>query len=166
MIKINMPFEWQFQLPSIVNISFQLDCNKLENDNGDVYEFPSIIIDLKTGQIYAASEIIKSGLAWRYNAAERWLVEGKDWWIGFTETTGEYMENIKDESIKNELLLLFQGEGHQMFETGALTNIIDNVCELAREKNLLNLPDITPYDFYELEIYKQKINNESPPMLE
>lgn len=37
MIKINMPFEWQFQLPSIVNISFQLDCNKLENDNGDVF---------------------------------------------------------------------------------------------------------------------------------
>ena len=63
MTKINMPFEWQMELPSIVNISFQLDCNKLENDNGDVYEFPSIIMDFKTGQIHAASEIIKSGLA-------------------------------------------------------------------------------------------------------
>jgi len=54
MKKIEIPFTWTYDLPSIVFMQFQVDLARLNDESNSMSEYPCFCIDLKTGEILGA----------------------------------------------------------------------------------------------------------------
>ena len=151
MNKINLPFSWEYNLPSIVAFQFKIDLEKLADESNDMSEFPSFFIDLLTGEILGVSDEIATGNAYMYDNIN-WLIEGNGWWIGYNESTDETYSQLPNKELETKLLDLFESNKQGFFE-----QIITSVCDYAREHDLTNLKSDG--------IYNDKINNDDSPSL-
>lgn len=145
MHKITLPFSWTSKSDSIAVFSFPVDLEKLNSLEIEPSEFPCFYIDLKDGNILGVSEEISSGKAYRYINSSSYLVEGKNWWIGYNESEDEEYLTASDDEIK------------KVITQNNFNNIVDSVCEYARKNNLGNLNCDN--------LYVKFINNEDAPYL-
>ena len=101
MKKIELPFKWNYDLPSIVLFQFQIDLAQLNDESDDMSEFPYFFIDLNSGEVVGVSDEIATGDAYQYSSSANWLIEGNNWWIGFSESMDEtYLQISENAKIK------------------------------------------------------------------
>lgn len=150
---IELNFKWIFDLPSVAVLQFQTDLERLSDDSGDLSEFPSFFIDLKTGELLMIGDEIAGGNAYQYENSTNWLIEGKGWWIGYSESEMDYLVNLPDMSVKDKLLDIFEPEKQNNFN-----DIVSKVCDMARGNKLKALNNVTG-------LYPKLINNDDAPSL-
>ena len=149
--KIKLPFNWDYNLPSVAVFQFKIDLEKLADESNDMSEFPSFFIDLSTGEILGVSDEIATGDAYMYDNVN-WLIEGNGWWIGYSESLDEKYAQLPNKDLEIQLLDLFETNKQGQFE-----HIVNLVCDFARENDLKKLKSEG--------IYGDKINNEDSPSL-
>ena len=131
MKKIEIPFTWTYDLPSIVFMQFQVDLARLNDESNSMSEYPCFCIDLKTGVILGVSAEIATGDAYEYESSANWNVEGQGWMIGYNESEDVNYDDIPNESIKDEVIQLFDFNGQGFF-----SQIVCVVCDYARVEDL------------------------------
>ena len=152
MKKIELPFKWNYDLPSIVLFQFQIDLAQLNDESNDMSEFPYFFLDLKSGEIVGVSDEIATGAAYQYSSSANWLIEGNNWWIGYSESMDETYIQIPDSGIQEEIFSLFDSNGRENFNL-----IVATVCDFARKEDL--------HDFKVDGKYQKYIHNEESPSL-
>jgi|LauGreSuBDMM15SN_2_FD.fasta_scaffold33708_2 hypothetical protein len=152
MKKIELLFKWNYNLPSIVLVQFQIDLAKLNDESYDMSEFPCFYLDLKTGEILGVSDEIATGDAYQYSSSPYWLIEGNNWWIGYNESEDETYLQISDSGIQDEIFSLFDSNGRENFNA-----IVAAVCDFARNEDL--------HDCKVDGIYQKYIHNDGSPSL-
>ena len=152
MKKIELPFKWNYDLPSIVLFQFQIDLAQLNDESNDMSEFPYFFIDLKSGEIVGVSDEIATGAAYQYSSSANWLIEGDNWWIGYNESEDETYLQISDLGIQDEIFSLFDSNGRENFNS-----IVAAVCDFARNEDL--------HDCKVDGKYQKHIHNDGSPSL-
>jgi len=115
-------------------------------------EFPCFYLDLKTGEILGVSDEIATGDAYQYSSSVNWLIEGDNWWAGYSESMGETYLQIPDSGIQDEIFSLFDSNGRENFNT-----IVAAVFHFARNEDL--------HDCKVDGIYQKYIHNDGSPSL-
>ena len=150
MKKISIPFVWDFELPSVAIFQFPIDLARLNDESNDMSEFPAFIVDLKTGDVLGVSQEIATGDAYLYENSSSWIVEGKNWWIGYNESEDQDYYQFSDDQTGLSLKALLEDQkGFQ--------SIVSAVCDLARSEDL--------HDLKMDGLYQQHIDNEESPSL-
>ncbi len=152
MKKVELPFKWNYDLPSIVLFQFQIDLAQLNDESNGMSEFPYFFLDLKSGEIVGVSDEIATGDAYQYSSSANWLIEGDNWWIGYSESMDETYLQIPDADIQDEIFSLFDLNGRENFNS-----IVAAVCDFARKEDL--------NDFKVDGKYQKYIHNDESPSL-
>ena len=125
MKKIELPFKWNYDLPSIVLFQFQIDLAQLNDESNDMSEFPYFFLDLKTGEIDTKSvfdslEDAKIVMSHHYDKNKVILADAMDKQIlkkikdtlkakyKISLTYGFYENKVSTKAIKKYVSLYFQ----------------------------------------------------------
>ena len=128
MKKINIPFQWNLDIPSYTEFTFQMDAERAGDEELEMEEFISFIVDLKTGEILWVHDYLKDGIAFPYKSTYYILVVGNNWYIG-TDGGQDYVLYPSD-NAKAEIDNYFDSPTW-LIEDGGYWNIVEQVCELA-----------------------------------
>ncbi len=60
MTKINITFEWNLDIPSVAEFTFQMDSERAGDEELEMEEFISFIVDLKTGKLLWVHDYIQA----------------------------------------------------------------------------------------------------------
>jgi len=88
----------------------------------------------------------------QYSSSANWLIEGNNWWIGYSESMDETYLQIPDSGIPDEIFNLFDSKGQSNFN-----KIVAAICDFARNVDL--------HDCKADGIYQNYIHNDDSPSL-
>lgn len=147
---ISIPFEWDFNISPIAIFQFPVDLSRLKDESNSMSEFPCFMINLNSGELIGVSEEIATGDAYIYEISSSWIVEGKDWWLGYNESTDESYSQFQGQEVGNSINELLNSKS-------GFVEIVNLVCDLARNKDLR--------EFKMDGLYQKYIDNEDSPSL-
>jgi len=150
MYNVTVPFVWNFDLSPIAIFQFSIDLARLNDESNDMSEFPVFIINLKSGELLGVSQEIATGDAYLYENSASWIVEGQGWWIGYNESEGQDYQQFSDSTI-------FESVKNLLEVNNGFKDIVNSVCDLARNKDL--------HDLKMDGLYQKYISNEDSPSL-
>jgi hypothetical protein len=132
MTKINIPFEWSLDIPSVVEFTFQMDSERAGDTEGDMEEMISFIVDLNNGEILWVHDYIMQGITHPWMTSFKIQVIGKGWYFGYDG--GETFELFPSDQVKKEIGEKFISAswlvGDLLDAEGSYWSIVKQVCEL------------------------------------
>ncbi len=149
MSKIKIPFDWNLDIPAVTEFTFQMDSEKAGDTEGDMDEFISFIVDLKSGEILWVHDYLKDGIAFLYEPSYYIFVIGNGWYIG--DDGGEDYQLYPSENAKAKIDKYIDSDG-------GYWNIVKQVCELGSNGELKNIKISGEYN----EVYEKYIKTEKP----
>ena len=155
MTKIKMPFDWNLDIPAVTEFTFQMDSEKAGDTDGDMEEFISFIVDLKSGEILWVHDYLKDGIAFPYTSSYYILVVGNGWYIG--SDGSEHYELYPSDNAKAEIDNCFDSPTW-LKKDGGYWNIVEQVCELGSNGELNNIKISGEYN----EVYEKYVKTEKP----
>ena len=156
MTKIKIPFDWNLDIPAVTEFTFQMDSEKAGDTNGDMEEFISFIVDLKTGALLWVHDYLKDGIAFPYKSTYHIYIIGNSWYLGHDGSEG--YELSPSENVKTEIDSYFNWSNAPLADDGSFFNIVEQVCELGSNGELKNIKISGEYN----EVYEKYIKTERP----
>ena len=155
MTKIKIPFDWNLDIPAVTEFTFQMDSEKAGDTEGDMDEFISFIVDLKSGEILWVHDYLEDGIAFPYASSYYIFVVGNGWYIG--DDGGEDYQLYPSDDAKAEIDNYFDSPTW-LKKDGGYWNIVEQVCELGSNGELKNIKISGEYN----EVYEKYIKTEKP----
>jgi hypothetical protein len=124
MKKINIPFQWNLDIPSCAEFTFQMDSERAGDEELEMEEFISFIVDLKTGEILWVHDYIQQGIAYPYESSDYIRLVGNGWYISDFET-----DLYPSDEVQIEIRKIFNWPSC-LQNNSAYYNIVEQVCEL------------------------------------
>ncbi len=133
-----------------------MDSEKAGDANGDLEEFISFIVDLKTGALLWVHDCLIDGIAFHYKSTNHIYIIGKSWYIGHDGS--EDYELLPNENFKTKIDSYFNCSNAPFADESSFFNIVEQVCELGSNVELKNIKTVDDYN----EIYQKNIKTEKP----